>query len=245
MFKEIHSPQNKHYKRWMSLHHSPGVKKHSQCLVSGSKIVPEIMEQFPDLSLEVITSCRIEATLKPYTLGYKLPHTLFKQLDLFGTQAPLLIAKTPPIGEFSALQPPVGLEVLCGLGDPGNVGALARCCEAFKARKFILLEGSVHPFHPKVIRSSSGSVFRIPLERGPSVEQIDFDVVALDPHGGQEIETFSWPSPMRLLMGEEGRGVPKNLKATRVSIPMASGVESLNGLSAASIALYSYYRAMG
>ena len=246
MFKEIRSPKNGHYKRWMSLHDSKGIKKHSQCLVSGSKIVPEIIEQSFHLSLEIVTSDQIATPLDPHQVqkiqSYVIPHSLFKQLDLFGTGAPLLIAKVPKMEDFSSTCLPVGLEVLCELGDPHNLGALARCCEAFQASQLILLKGSVHPFHPKVIRSSSGSVFRIPIkiDKDRSLGDMDLDVVALD-REGEKIEEFSWPQNIRLLMGAEGQGLPKSLKATRISIPMASGIESLNVVSASSIALYSHY----
>ena len=244
MSREIHSPQNNSYKRWISLHDSRGIKKHSQCLVSGSRIVKEIIEQFPNLSLEGIISDRMKVTDSFPIQSYTLPHPLFKKLDLFGTNTPLLIAKVPKIRDFSSTHRPLGLEVLCGLGDSNNVGALARCCEAFKVRKLILLKSSVHPFHPKVIRSSSGSVFRIPIERGPSMDRIEFDVVALD-RQGEKIDNFHWPKNARLLMGEEGQGLLPQLRATRVSLPMASCMDSLNAVSASSIALYSYYLSHG
>ena len=237
---EIHSSQNKHYRRWLSLQDSSGVKKYAQCLVSGLKIVPEIIDQFPHLCLEEVTSDRIKSK-KGLEPSYILPHALFKKVDLFGTNSPLLITKIPEISSFSKVRPLVGMEVLCGLGDPNNVGALARCCEAFRVSRLILLKSSVHPFHPKVIRSSSGSVFRLAIETGLALEDIDFDVVALDQKAEKRAENFDWPKDMRLLMGEEGLGLPENLKATRISLPMSPLMESLNAVSASSIVLYSYY----
>ena len=269
--KEINSPKNEQYKRWLHLHKAQGIQKYSQCLVTGSKIVPEIMEEFPNLCVELIVSHRhkdLRLHRNPKTPGkgdteatppsfsdftqnalpsiqtYVLPQALFKKLDVFSTNFPLLIAKTPPIENFSSDHPPTGLEVLCGLGDPTNVGALARCCEAFNARKLILLESSAHPFLPKTIRSSSGSVFRISLENGPPMEEIDFDVIALDQQG-EKVEKFPWPKDVRLLMGTEGQGLPSHLKATKLFIPMASGsLDSLNAVAASSIALHSYYQSL-
>ena len=247
-FKSIQSPHNKDYRRWVSLHGSAGVKKQGQCLISGSKLVPEILQQFPELCLEWITSLpqpiklSSPTTLPPHLQQYSLPPALFKKLDLFGTHSPLLIARTPPIQTFSKERPLKGLEVLCGLGDPGNLGALARCCEAFQVQHLVLLTSSAHPFHPKVIRSSSGSIFRLSLEQGPPIEEIDFSIIALDPKATQSVGQFSWPLQARLLMGEEGPGLPKQLRAQRISIPMSPLMESLNTVSAASIALYSYRR---
>ena len=53
---------------------------------------------------------------------------------------------------------------------------------------------------------------------------------------------FAWPNNARLLLGEEGLGVPDNIKHSQfIKIPMASGVESLNATIAASIALHSHF----
>ncbi len=238
--KQVQSSQNRHYKRWVSLQSRRGIQKHSQCLVSGPKVVRELINKRPHLAVEFIFSKEIMHlvgnSLIPH---YALPQNLFNKLDIFGTQAPLLIAKVPEIKHFSTQCPPVGLEVVCGLGDPQNVGALARCCHAFKARKLILLEEAAHPFHPKTIRSSSGSIFHIPLEKGPPINRLDFDVIALSCQG-KKIESWKWPRNLRLLMGEEGQGLPPHLHATKIAISMAPGIDSLNAVSAASIALHNY-----
>ena len=64
-------------------------------------------------------------------------------------------------------------------------------------------------------------------------------ILALDMHG-KNLGTFTWPRNARLLIGEEGQGVPASKAFEFLSIPMAREVESLNATVAASIALYSY-----
>ena len=53
--------------------------------------------------------------------------------------------------------------VLDGVGDPGNAGTILRSAEASGAAGVIFTTGSVDPFAPKVVRSSAGSIFRVPV----------------------------------------------------------------------------------
>ncbi|HTL53230.1 MAG TPA: TrmH family RNA methyltransferase, partial [Planctomycetota bacterium] len=54
------------------------------------------------------------------------------------------------------------------VNDPGNLGTLLRSAAAFGADALFALEGSVDPFHPKVLRASAGN--RLPVARGPWAE---------------------------------------------------------------------------
>ena len=73
-------------------------------------------------------------------------------------------------------------------------------------------------------------------DRGRTVELM----VALDVSGA-DLSTFNWPKNVCLLVGEEGQGLPRNKLLPRtVSIPMATGMHSLNAMVAASIGLYAY-----
>ena len=65
-------------------------------------------------------------------------------------------------------------------------------------------------------------------------------MVALDASGA-DLSTFNWPKNVRLLIGEEGQGLPRNqFLPHTVSIPMVTGMHSLNAVVAASIGLYAY-----
>ena len=52
---------------------------------------------------------------------------------------------------------------------------------------------------------------------------------------------FDWPADMRLILGEEGQGVPADCPATRLSVPTTGAVESLNATVAVSVALFARY----
>lgn len=243
---KIQSAQNPNFKRWKSLLESRGIKKNGQTLVAGQKLYRELITH--PLCQEVILP-EASSVLDPVVLQamqdmelpiYQLPSYLFKELDSFGTQTPLLILKTPELNSNSLESPPLGLELLCALSDPTNLGAVIRTAKAFTIKKVILLSECAHPFLGRSIRSSSGAVFHTVLEKGPSIQDIpNQNLCALDLHG-ENLANWKWPKDLRLLIGEEGQGVPTHLGGQRLQIPISPEVESLNAVSAASIALFSY-----
>ncbi len=163
---------------------------------------------------------------------------------MFGTKEPLLVCDVPEMSHTNLNRPPNGLEVLCPIGDPGNLGALLRCCRAFDVRTVVLLQEAVHPFHPKVIRASSGAVFVQSLQWADSITDLDAPetlqwITALDLHG-TNMSTVQWPQHVRLLIGEEGVGVPPFQFSERLCIPQIHPSIPLNATVAGSIALYAY-----
>ena len=53
--------------------------------------------------------------------------------------------------------------VLCRVQDPGNAGTVIRAADAAGADAVVLTPGSVDPFNPKVVRSTAGSLFHLPV----------------------------------------------------------------------------------
>lgn len=242
----ISSRHNPQFKRWISLRESHGVKTHQQCLVAGKKLRKEMAQDSTLSTCEIVfpQSYEITEELLPQATYFALTRDLFDELDVFGTKEPLLICPTPPIPRCDLTQPPVGLEVLCPIGDPGNLGALVRSCRAFNVRMIILLREAVHPFHPKVIRASSGAVFVQSLSQGCSITELHTPdilkwITPLDMEG-KDIATLTWPDHIRLLIGEEGVGIPALRYSQRVSISQIHNSIPLNATVASSIALYAY-----
>jgi TrmH family RNA methyltransferase len=138
--------------------------------------------------------------------------------------------------------------VLDGIQDPGNAGAMVRAAEAFGATGVIFVKGTVSPHHPKTLRASAGSLFRVPFAAGleaplvrAALEQHRLDIYAAMPWTGAErlAEDVDFGRRCALIVGSEGRGVSIELRgiAEDVAIPTA-GVESLNAAVAASVLLY-------
>jgi TrmH family RNA methyltransferase len=237
---EIASAQNAKFKLWSSLLEARGIKKAGRALISGRKLVEEFLAQHPGDAEDILFPPKGDSFDFPSDVkAYQLASPLFKELDVMGTKSPLLVVKTPTLKNWTAATPQ-GLELIVALSDPGNMGALLRSAEAFGVSQVILTEESCSPFLPKAIRASSGACFRLPLcHTGPLADITASPAYALDMHG-ESLAEFSWPKDLYLILGEEGRGIPKSLAATSISIPMRGKVESLNAMAAASIALYSY-----
>lgn len=180
---------------------------------------------------------------------YLLSAELFNSIDMVGTDQNILIVEQPQMTVFDFTANTTannqGLSLLCPLGDPNNLGAIIRSAEAFGAERVILLQEAAHAFLPKTIKASAGSVFRVPLFKGPSIRELSqtqkntkSSIIVLDLNG-EELPKFQWPKNSFLLIGEEGPGAPSDLAATRLNIP-TKHVESLNAMVAASIAMYDY-----
>ncbi len=253
----IESQGNETFKRLKKLLSAHGLKKDTAFLVSGEKVLREILAQKPDVieawittpalihSLQTLTGItphevRVRDRRSETTAIHELSQQLFRELDIAGTDFPIALCRQPEISDWDPKAPAQGLEVLIATGNPANLGAILRSSLAFAASKVILLKESAHPLHPKSVRAAAGSLFHLRLERGPAIHELECeDLIALD-MDGNSLAHFAWPKAARLLVGEEGQGVPSSVKAQRVAIPMQAGVESLNALAALSIALYDY-----
>ncbi|MEK7356480.1 MAG: RNA methyltransferase [Bdellovibrionota bacterium] len=261
--KMIASSSNSIFADWRDLLQSKGIKKHGLFFIAGERAVSDTLERVPQLarSLVVCADQEVPAELieraRELTTGNEprfsvisLAKPLFDELDVSGTHAPLLLAKTPEVPTARLEDPPQGLELMCALGDPANVGAVLRSAAAFGVSKVILLKECASPFHPKAVRAASAATLLTPLARGPSIQELPKlaldgalhgPILALDMQG-KDLGGFAWPASARLLVGEEGQGVPSSTKFVFLSIPMATGIESLNATIAASIALFASQR---
>lgn len=138
--------------------------------------------------------------------------------------------------------------VLDAVQDPGNVGTMLRTAAALGASATIALRGTVDPWSAKVVRGAMGAQFSHPVISATAQELHEFRTrhdVALwgsdavgAPLGTQPGEVSA---RLAIAVGNEGAGLSEALRASAsrlVSIPMTSGVESLNVAVAAGILLY-------
>jgi RNA methyltransferase, TrmH family len=151
------------------------------------------------------------------------------------------------------------LVILAGVQDPGNVGTILRTASAFGATGAATTasgqSGTAGPFSPKALRASAGAALHLPILAGMSLpillaqlrvagvrtlvssvhETREGDMPLLAPWD------VDWCAPVALLVGNEGAGLPEEIERSadsRVRIPMASGIESLNAAAAAAVLFY-------
>ena len=143
--------------------------------------------------------------------------------------------------------PPL-LLILDGLQDPGNLGTILRSAEAAGATGILLCEGTVDIYSPKVVRSTMGSIFRLPFaqigdlrEAVTIMKKHGIKTAAADMAGNITYDAFDSAGPVAFIIGNEGNGLSelaKTLTDTFVSIPMAGKTESLNAAVCASLLLF-------
>ena len=138
--------------------------------------------------------------------------------------------------------------VLDALQDPGNAGAIVRAAEAFGATGVLFLKGTASPYHPKTLRASAGSLFRVPFVAALDAQQARaallkhrVAIYAAMPYTGTQklAGATDFVRTCAIIAGSEGRGVSKELRgiAEEVAIP-TTGVESLNSAVATAVLLY-------
>ena len=131
--------------------------------------------------------------------------------------------------------------------DPGNLGTLFRTAEGAGVKGIIISKGSADIYNPKVIRSTMGSIFRMPyiyVEDIASViskEASNMNIYAAALEGAKDYTTVSYTGRCGILIGNEGNGLKnETIKAAgkSVYIPMQGSVESLNASISGAILMY-------
>jgi 16S rRNA (guanine527-N7)-methyltransferase len=253
----ISSAENKKFKELKRLSSGEGMRKSGSLLISGKKIILEVLNRRNIPVREMIVfdgytedDDEMNSVIKEFAGRDSLlvmKKSLFNEIDQFNTRGPLLAADLPEIREWNHDLGP-GCTLMIPFQDPANVGSAIRSAAGFGVEKIIMLKEAASPYHPKSIRASSGAVFCATIEKGPSLYDLpelflrrQTSVVALD-KGGTRLASFKFPARFVLLPGIEGPGLPEALKVQSVSIPLSSNVESLNATAALSIALYEWSR---
>lgn len=134
------------------------------------------------------------------------------------------------------------IAVLDGVQDPGNVGTILRTAAAFNCG-MILLEGSAEIFNPKVVRSSMGAIFYLPIIKMTREEFLNLrgaEILAAAVDSSAEIYyRHDFNKKTAIVFGSEASGVSKEILdvARKIFIPMNGHAESLNVATSAAIIL--------
>jgi len=142
--------------------------------------------------------------------------------------------------------------MLENLQDPGNLGTIMRTGEGAGISGIIMNKGCVDIYNPKTIRSTMGSVYRVPFvyteDLKKEADRLKAKGVSL--YAAHLKGTLSYDQPdytggCAFLIGNEGNGLTEetaDLADTYIRIPMEGQVESLNAGVASSLLVYEAYR---
>ena len=142
----------------------------------------------------------------------------------------------------------IKLLILEDTSDPGNLGTIMRTAEAAGVTGVIMTKGTVDIFNPKVVRSTMGSIFRLPFAYVEDLKEVikelkksGISFYAAHLKGEKSYKAIQYSDRSAILIGNEARGLSDevaDLADTYVIIPMQGKVESLNAAVAAALMMY-------
>lgn len=182
---------------------------------------------------------------------HEVPDRLLDSLQDARSPQPVLLLVRRPLDSLESVLRGRGavplLVIAAGVQDPGNLGALVRTADAAGATGFVAARGGADPLHPRAVRATMGSVFRLPLARAAAADlpgvlrSAGVRAVGAVPRAASDYRRLDWTAPTALLVGGEGAGLPADLLEAMddvVSIPTHPGVESLSVGAAAAVLLF-------
>ena len=132
--------------------------------------------------------------------------------------------------------------------DPGNLGTMIRTGEGAGVDGIIMSKGTVDIYNPKTIRSTMGSLYRVPFayvqelfEAIRSLQENHITVYAAHLRGKQYFDEIAYEGGSAFLIGNEGKGLTAEVSEQAdcyLKIPMEGKLESLNAAVAAALLMY-------
>lgn len=252
---EISSSKNDHYKEIVKLKQKKYRHRTSSFLIEGIKMVKhaalqgeEILQLLycPDLIEDHVLQSILD--LLPVNVQIisvaKIP---FEDLsDTVNSQGVIAMLKMPlPLTELDS----EGLYLaLDRIQDPGNLGTMIRTADAAGFSGLIYSKGTVDPYSEKVLRSTMGSIFSLPLMACEDLASTlnaskakGLQILCTSLEDSQDYTACNYQNGSIIVIGNESQGVSEEVfqEATvRIKIPIYGQAESLNAAVAAAIIMY-------
>lgn len=247
MFKKIDSVQNKIIKEVISLNIKKNRDKKGLFLLEGERLVSEAKVE--DIEYIVISKS-YKGYVPKVNKGYVISDVLFSKIcDTINPQGIIAVCKS-----FDYKIKDIKLEnnpffvMLENVMDPGNMGTIIRTADAAGVDGVILSKGCVDIFNPKVIRSTMGSIFHLPIYRnvelGECIKCLNKkNILTIGAHlkGENTPYNTNLKNGCCVVIGNEANGLSdeiSNLISSLVKIPMPGMAESMNAGIAAGILIY-------
>lgn len=241
------SRDNPQVKRWAKLARESRLRRaEGRALIEG----PHLLDAFLSQRLTPSAILATEAAMTDGEIAsliaasgmtpVMLSETAFKAIS--DTETPQGVAAEIPIPSLRREGAWVFLE---GVQDAGNVGAIVRSAAAFGAGAVILDRACADPWSPKVLRAGMGGHFLLQVlqvdELRSALESFPGRLVCTVARGGEPLRKADLSGKIGWIFGSEARGISSevhSLAATKITIALTRGTESLNVAAAAAVCLY-------
>lgn len=255
IIKEVRSLKNKSSREEKGLY-----------FIEGSRFVKEALAQEQALIMSIIASDSfalskgsddlIKKAAQRAQKSYVVPDSLFRSIsDTQNPQGILAVLKQEK-RYLIEHKPAKGLlVVLDSIKDPGNMGTIIRTADAAGCTGVVITEGCVDVYNPKVLRSTMGSIFHIPVYHGTGIKETmetlrkgGFLMYVSHLEGAISIYDADLSANIGLVIGSEAEGVSdlavENADCL-IKIPMSGRAESLNASVAAAVIIFEAMRQRG
>lgn len=250
--KIITSSENETIKKLAKLKSAKYRKQLGLFLAEGERSVRDSLEKKESLEAIVMTESFYEKNKDAYLEFPCIVTTEKVFLSLCDTKTPQGILSVMKLPENTDCFSGARFIYCDGIQDPGNAGTIIRSADAFGFHGVIFSKTCVDVFSPKVIRSSMGSVFHIPVYTDKEADFLiekqkeGFFLSATALHKKSiALKCATQKEKQIYIIGNEGNGVSDEVLSISdelVHIPMMGKAESLNAGIAASILMYEVAR---
>ncbi len=138
-----------------------------------------------------------------------------------------------------------------GVEKPGNIGAILRTADAVAADAAFVCDCPADPYNPNIIRSSTGTVFTVPLVCCSSAEAIEFlknnkiQILTAQLQDSRPYYEADMRLPTAIVVGNEAQGLSSLWRENadrHIRIPMLGEADSLNVSTSAAVLVYEAIR---
>ena len=247
MIESLHSP---HVGRVKALVGSQGVrerKKEGLFVAEGAQCLKEALHSKPQVKILYLTAQGRSRVADLNLSGIDVVDVSENVMEAMSTtMTPQGILALCELPKNSDQYPNISRAIyLNEIQDPGNAGTILRSADAMGIDAVFTSPGSVDMYSPKVVRSTAGSLWHIPLFEEVSVDSLTSrygheSLLSFTASAKDSLESIAFHNPTIALFGNEARGLSKEIleKTRSAYIPMKGRAESLNLSAAASIVMY-------
>jgi TrmH family RNA methyltransferase len=181
------------------------------------------------------------------------PRAVAELADTVTPQGVIAVCQMIDVPLAEALAGTPRLVVLCDqVRDPGNVGTVIRCADAFGADAVLISRDSVDVYNAKAVRATTGSLFHLPIAIGVDLadaaslaRKAGLQVIGADADAPSTVDDLAGSGalaqPTLWVLGNEAWGLPAQhatLLDRLVALPIYGRAESLSLSTAAAVLLY-------
>ena len=247
---DITSLDNKLVKHISSLHQKKYRDLYQEFIIEGENSIIEALNS--NFEITNVLYCPDFYDISKLNVTHINPTSVTKEImckisDTITPQGIMAVCKIP---ENSFSNKFTKVLFLDRIQDPGNAGTMIRTADAMGFDAIILSQGCADPYSLKVVRSTVGSIFHIPIiynvhsiDTLSKLKDRNFTIYATALNNSKSIEETTIFSPFILIIGNEGQGVSDEIKDFSdylIRINMPGNAESLNASIAAGILMYKF-----